>query len=71
MGDFIFTGDDLRDCFIGACITVMFILSMAWVLAYDSANLERRPIVKVYCGQGRVGHKALVDGIIEVRCAND
>jgi len=30
-----------------------------------------RPTVKVYCGHGRIGHKALVDGIIEVRCADN
>ena len=73
MTDLIFTGNDLRDIFIACCITLAFALGVAWILAYDSANLTRRPLVKVYCGAGREGHKAEVtkngERVLEIRCA--
>lgn len=64
----IFTGDDLRDIFIAICITVTLSLGVAWVLAYDSANLTRRPVVVVHPPNGYYADKAIgIDGKVHIR----
>jgi len=67
MTDFIFTGDDMRDIFIACCITLTFALGMFWVLAYDSAMLERRPIVVVHPPNGYYTDKEIRNGKVHIR----
>jgi len=67
MTDFIFTGDDARDLFIAICITLTFALGIFWVLAYDSANLTRRPIVVVHPPNGYYTDKEIgSDGKVHI-----
>ena len=67
MTDFIFTGDDLRDIFIAICITMTFVLGAGWVIAYDGANLTRRPVVVVHPPSGYYVQKEIRDGKIHMR----
>lgn len=50
-----------------ACAAIVYMAQQAKPVL----ETQCRPTVKVYCGQGRVGHKALVGGIIEVKCADE
>lgn len=68
MNDFIFTGDDARDFFIACCITMTFVLGIGSVLAYDSANLTRRPVVVVHPPNGYYTDKEIgIDGKVHIR----
>jgi len=66
MTNFIFTGDDMRDIFIACCITLTFALGMFWVLAYDSANLTRRPVVVVHPPTEYYADKEIRNGKIHI-----
>jgi len=66
MTDFIFTGDDARDLFIACCITLMFALGIFWVLAYDSANLTRRPLVVVHPPNGYYADQEIRNGKVHI-----
>ena len=57
-----------------AAALIAFMLAGGYYFLQASLPLLKnqcRPPVFVYCGDGREGHKALVNGNIEVRCAND
>ncbi len=54
-------------CFL-AFVIIVLIASEA---AEKLSESQCRPVVKVYCGVGRTGQKALVNGEIQIRCVHE